>query len=322
MSRPHPAILCTGSLRDEHCIRLADAARATFIDLVLLDPFHTRLRLAAGSGLELMGSAGVRRLETPHAVLLRTRYVPRLHDISVEAVQAYHRTSAAVGFCALLANHFADRLVNRREAAARVADKLACARLVDSCGLDVPETLVTSDPATVRELAREERWVVKFLGHPFQPRLEDNRFVWRTILTQRLDPAAADRLGDAPMTPVLLQREIERRRDWRVFATREAVFAASLKNPGSRLRVDSRLDFKRLAPVEEKMVPREIRDGAQRLLEAAELHFAVFDVLEAPDGRFWWVDINPNGQWAELDALFDGALAKHFVASLLRRAHV
>ena len=273
-------------------------------------------------GLELLCAAGGQRLMSPDVVLLRTRYVPRLHEISAESVQGYQRTAAALGFCMLLANHFADRLVNRREASARVGDKLACAQLAAACGLDVPETLVISDPAALCELGREGRWVVKFLGHPFQPRLEDGRLVWRTILTQRLDPAVLDRLGDGPMTPVLLQREVERRRDWRVFATREGVFAACVENPGTADRVDGRLDFRRLRPAGDADLPAEIRDGADRLLAAAELHFAVFDVLESADGRFWWVDINPNGQWAELDALFDGALAKHFVASLLRRAHV
>ncbi len=309
-------ILCVGTARDIHCQHLGTVASDQGVNFVLLNPFRTRLRLDPSSGLEIMGTDGAPVTLDPDVVLLRSRFVPRIHDLSAESIRYYQTTSAAVGFCQLLANHFADRLINRREPSAAIADKLACARLIDQCGLHLPETLVASDLAALRSLADRGKWIVKFLGHPFQPKLEGDRIIWRTILTQRLDPDALEALPAEPFVPVLVQKEVERRRDWRVFTTRAGLFAAHVDAPGSPARVDGRLDFGRLKPVPEDAVPTEIREGAARLLRAAGLHFAVFDVLEDPKGCFWWVDINANGQWAELDALHQGRLARHFVTFL------
>ena len=44
-----------------------------------------------------------------------------------------------------------------------------------------------------------------------------------------------------------------------------------------------------------------------------------FDLIVDPDGQYWFLECNQDGQWSWLDDVLDGALADAFAHAFARR---
>ena len=48
-------------------------------------------------------------------------------------------------------------------------------------------------------------------------------------------------------------------------------------------------------------IPADVRAGVCALMGRLGLRFGTFDFIVAPDGRWVFLEINPNGQWAWME---------------------
>ena len=48
-------------------------------------------------------------------------------------------------------------------------------------------------------------------------------------------------------------------------------------------------------------LPEEIATACQRLMKALNLRFGAVDLVLAPNGQYYFLEINPNGQWLWLE---------------------
>ena len=48
-------------------------------------------------------------------------------------------------------------------------------------------------------------------------------------------------------------------------------------------------------------LPDEIRSSCLRLVRALNLRFGAIDLVLTPDGQYYFLEINPNGQWLWLE---------------------
>lgn len=170
-------------------------------------------------------------------------------------------------------------------------------------GLRVPRTVVANHlppPAT-------DPLVVKALDSFLLRDHGKDLFFYTTAVT-------SDDLGvaDLQAMPVVLQEAIAPKIDVRVTVVGDQCFVAetaSVVDGDWRLR-KSYVRFKRAElpmPVEEKCV---------RLLRALGLRYGAIDFVKRDD-EYYFLEINPTGEWSWIDDLFDGGIARALSAILV-----
>jgi glutathione synthase/RimK-type ligase-like ATP-grasp enzyme len=100
--------------------------------------------------------------------------------------------------------------------------------------------------------------------------------------------------------PYLLQAEIAKAADVRVTVVGERVFAVAIRTP-----VGAPTDWRRtsldLLQHEIIELPEDVEALCCALVQTYDLRFAAIDFVLTCDGRFDFLELNPNGQWAWLE---------------------
>jgi ATP-grasp ribosomal peptide maturase len=196
-----------------------------------------------------------------------------------------------------------------RDAEYKPAQLATAARL----GLRVPDTLITVVPDDAR------KFVAEYGPAVYKPlrtvHLPGDDGTSRTVWVRTVD---ADEIGEGVAAcPHLFQSRILKSADVRLAAVHEEVFATRIDNDGEHL--DWREDYERLSytPIP---VPAEVRSGVRAYLDTYGLVFGAFDFALAPDGRWWFIECNPNGQWAFVDDPTCHAIANALADTLQKGA--
>lgn len=115
------------------------------------------------------------------------------------------------------------------------------------------------------------------------------------------------------LTAHLLQEWVPKQHDLRLTAVGDDLFAVIIDVQGSeRGMVDWRADYRshRYVPTD---VPDDVRRGVNAMLARLGLAFGALDFAVTPEGRWTFLEINPNGQWGWIEAALDlgisGAIA-------------
>ncbi|WUJ74688.1 ATP-grasp ribosomal peptide maturase [Kribbella soli] len=177
--------------------------------------------------------------------------------------------------------------------------------LAHACGLVTPRSIITNDPTAARAFASEQvgQVIYKGIGRDFASGLVS------TPTVRFVDPYEID--DSVRLTAHLFQEFVPKRHDSRLIVVGSQMFAVEIQAHNSQAALDWRTDYDALTykPAE---VPDEIRVGVTRLMARLDLVFGVLDFVIAPDGQWYFLEINANGQWAWLPGITDavaGAIA-------------
>jgi len=161
-----------------------------------------------------------------------------------------------------------------------------------AAGLEIPQTLVTSDPDAARAFVDRlglERVVCKaFSATP------EN---WReTRLVGEAEYAVLDRVA---LAPVIFQEFVPAEVDLRVTVVGERLFPAAIHSQELPYPLDFRmfLDVGQGVRMTPATLPDDVGDALLRLLKAAGLRYGAVDMRRTPDGRHVFLEVNPAGQW-------------------------
>lgn len=261
-------------------------------------------------------------LDEVSAAWVRKLGPPRLDPALPPAVQAPVRrevTSHGRGLLDALV-HGGARVCNAPESEAAIeGNKLRQLRLAQDVGLAVPPTLVTADPAAVREFwDRHAGDVVVKMLTSLQWSMEGRP----PLPTQALTAADLDHLDGLRQGPMCFQRRVRARRELRVCWVDGRCFAGS---PRATASPGDGVDWRRGAGHWERAtVPPETAAALGRFMARAGLDIGSIDLMLPDDGPPVFLEVNPGGEWGMLQhALgFDiaGAIAALLVAGPARSA--
>jgi glutathione synthase/RimK-type ligase-like ATP-grasp enzyme len=121
----------------------------------------------------------------------------------------------------------------------------------------------------------------------------------QVIYTTRLpEIAGADTEAAAPG---IYQTEIAKQRDLRVTIVGERVFAVAID---SQSRSETATDWRRgsVPDLAHELIelPADIQALCVRLVQL-DLRFGAIDLVLDAEGRHWFLECNPNGQWAWIE---------------------
>nr|BFF01753.1 ATP-grasp ribosomal peptide maturase [Streptoalloteichus tenebrarius] len=181
----------------------------------------------------------------------------------------------------------------------KVADaefKVTQLRIAAEVGMRVPRTLVTNRATDVRAFARTvSRLVYKPLSSPVI-KGDTTRLIYATVV----DPADLD--DDAiALTAHQFQEWVPKRYDVRLTAVGHRLFAVAIHAASEAAYLDWRSDYDAhtYEPVD---VPSHIAEAVAAYLRRFDLVFGAFDFVVTPEGEWWFLECNPNGQWGWIAA--------------------
>ncbi|GAA2238100.1 ATP-grasp ribosomal peptide maturase [Kitasatospora cystarginea] len=166
-------------------------------------------------------------------------------------------------------------------------------------GFLVPETVITMDPAEARQFCTEQPAVYKPLWNtPYRDADDRAQQVW----VREVNPTD---ITDAVSTcPHLFQARVEKSFDVRLTAVGARLFAARITSP--------ELDWRRrqdLLSYEPISVPDAVAASVAGYLTDMGLVFGAFDFAVTADGAWYFLECNPNGQWAWLPSALSDPIA-------------
>lgn len=242
-----------------------------------------RLRMADGTWLDLRGCrSGWWRRALPSSP------DPRIPDRGQAAWAANETYEAMTGFWDALPITWVSppRSV---ELSMMKTWQLPAAR---AAGLEVPRTMVTSDPGQARAFI-DRIGLGSVVCKAFSA-TQDN---WRE--TRLVGEAEYELLDRVAVAPVIFQELVPAEVDLRVTVVGERLFAAAVHSQELAYPLDFRLFLDRGPGVrmEPTELPAEVEEGLLRLLKSAGLRYGAVDLRRTLDGRHVFLEVNPSGQW-------------------------
>lgn len=189
-------------------------------------------------------------------------------------------------------------------------------KLARACGLAVPATCMTSDPAAAAAFVA---------GREGQPLIYKafggTEAEWRETRLLRAEQAAD--LSAFRFAPLILQAFVPARYDVRLTIVGKELFAAAIHSQESRYPLDFRMDVLNTA-ITAIDVPNAVRANILALMEALHIVYGAADFRVTPDGEWVFLEVNPAGQWLFVEDVtgqpIARALARHLVAADENRA--
>ena len=171
--------------------------------------------------------------------------------------------------------------------------QLMAARLT---GLLVPPTLITNEPGQARAFATEHgELIYKPMTHVSPG---GGQLLYATPICARdLDGENGDAIAG---TMHLLQRRIRANYAVRLTMVDSRVFAAAIYAHSHAASIDWRSDYDALTyePIEP---PSEVVDRVRSMMARLKLRFGALDFLVTAGGEWYFLEVNPNGQWAWIE---------------------
>jgi hypothetical protein len=211
-----------------------------------------------------------------------------------------------VGLVGLLLNEFPGTWINHPINTQLAENKLVQLRAAQRVGFRVPRTLVSQDPAAIRDFCEQldHKVVVKAVSGTSKVPL------FTTMLTP--DHLACD--DSMSLCPAIYQEYIPGERHVRIQCFGDAVNSVTVRSQDLDWRANLNVPFEVIELAE------DIKTRLRNVLKLLGLKMGVVDLKFTQDGEPVWFEINPQGQFLFVEGLSGLDLTSPFADFLYQEA--
>jgi hypothetical protein len=188
-------------------------------------------------------------------------------------------------------------------AAVRYADqKILQLQIAAKLGFELPPTLITNYPADLLDFysGHEGQIVSKLAGSAFVYHVGLGMVRFTELVSKR-DIASYQAVAHCP---TIFQCYIEKQLELRITVVGEHVFAAEIHSQATN---HTRYDWRRFdsgrTPYHIHALPSEVAQQCIALVRHFGLSYGAIDMILTPDGRYVFLEINPNGQYLWIEEM-------------------
>ncbi|HVG09512.1 MAG TPA: RimK domain-containing protein ATP-grasp [Thermoanaerobaculia bacterium] len=241
--------------------------------VVLSDEEMERADLGLGRGGVLDGEL---RLGGPPVELAR---ITAAYLRPAESIVGTPAAARVVEGLLTWANTSPARVVNRPSSSAANNSKPYQSALIRDAGFRTPETLLSTDPAAIREFWRRH-------GEVIYKSISGIRSI-----VSRLGPEQEAYLEDVTHCPTMFQRYVEGC-DHRVHVVGEEIHACRVESPADDYRYPKAAEQR--PRLEDVRLDPELSSRLLAMVRAMDLLVAGVDLRLAPDGSWYCFEVNPS----------------------------
>lgn len=191
-------------------------------------------------------------------------------------------------------------------------DKPRQLMLASEIGFNVPQAQITNDIDSVREVAKAGAMI----GKPLRQALI-NGDQERVIFTTRLENLSNSDEEAIALAPLIAQTEIKKQYDVRVTVVGRQIFSTAIK---SQEHEETTVDWRQGSRPDLKHecieLSSEVEEQCLALMKCLNLRYGAIDLVCDQQGKLWFLEINPNGQWAWIENLTGHPIAAAIVDEL------
>lgn len=195
-------------------------------------------------------------------------------------------------------------------------DKPKQLRLAREIGFSVPETVITNNLASVRGLFSSGEVVAKPLK---QSLLDDGKGPGSVIFTSSIAAISDIDEESLRLAPVIFQRKLHKRYDIRVTVVEDDIFPVAIL---SQQFEKTQTDWRHSSVVELSheiiSLPAAMQEKCREIVRRLKLRFGAIDLVMDEVGGIWFLECNPNGQWAWIENRTGLPIAASIVSSMER----
>lgn len=178
-------------------------------------------------------------------------------------------------------------------------DKSKQLSLAQRIGFLVPETVITNRKADVVGLFSGGDVVAKPFKHSLISGENEDEKVIYTSSVHSIDDIEEN---DLKVVPAIFQRKIEKSLDLRVVVVENDVFCVAIHSQEFEM---TRTDWRHSSVIDLRhevfALPHAIKDRCRALVTKLNLRYGAIDLVVDKAGEIWFLECNPNGQWAWLE---------------------
>lgn len=231
-------------------------------------------------------------------------HAPEVQDYRVEEWSAILRS---------IWNALEGRWFNSPFSILRAEDKPRQLSLAEELGFDIPSTLISNDFVSVSTFSREQQLV----GKPLRRALIERGEAGEVLFTSRVGAISTDDQKAIELAPVIYQREIPKQYDVRVTVVDEQVFPVAIH---SQEQLETQVDWRNGSNPNLRHeiidLPHHLEKQCIGIVKKLGLRYGAIDLVLDAEGRYWFLEINPNGQWAWIERQTGLPIARAIVNSL------
>ncbi|MBC6367580.1 MULTISPECIES: MvdC/MvdD family ATP grasp protein [unclassified Algoriphagus] len=187
--------------------------------------------------------------------------------------------------------------ISKPEKIYRAENKLLQLTEARNTGFHIPETLVTNNHLEFLNFYNnhEKKLIIKPIR---QGRIEMTDG-FKNIFTNIIQPEIIENIHDFDLTPCIFQKQIKKQYELRITVVKNKLFTVKIDSQSNQ---NTSIDWrKEKVPLIPFTLPTEIGLKCIELVEKLGLSFGAIDMIYDIDGRYVFLEVNPNGQWAWIE---------------------
>jgi glutathione synthase/RimK-type ligase-like ATP-grasp enzyme len=179
----------------------------------------------------------------------------------------------------------------------RAENKFLQLLLAKSIGFNVPRTLISTDKKEVKEFMQSaQKCIIKPISSGRVPNTKSHA---KLIFTNIIPEDMIAHLEEYETTPAIYQDYIEKCYEIRVTIVGNKVFSACVNSQQDQ---ESSVDWRKMKLKFERYdLPNDVSDKCVSLLKLLSISFGAFDLIKSKTGEYYFLEVNPNGQWVWIE---------------------
>jgi glutathione synthase/RimK-type ligase-like ATP-grasp enzyme len=170
-------------------------------------------------------------------------------------------------------------------------------------GFNIPPTFISRDSVLIKDFVLSNN---KVAVKPIHVRGVQHDKKWTPYFTEVINARdfsdiSNDIIGS---TYNYIQEYIDKKREWRVTIVGNEIFPCVIESQNSD---GGEEDWRKInynsIPHYFEQIPDAVRVKILNYCKAVELNFGAMDLIETPNGEWYFLECNPNGQWLWIEEL-------------------
>jgi glutathione synthase/RimK-type ligase-like ATP-grasp enzyme len=183
-------------------------------------------------------------------------------------------------------------------------------------GIYVPDTIVTTDPSDLRDFYEKHKGNICFkLQRGAVIRTPEGD---KVVYTNKVTREQMKNASLVSSHPSLFQEYIDKEFEIRVITTDKTATGIAIHSQDSEI---SKVDYRRYdlenVKYNHTKLPHNVRNFCSSMLKHYGLHFGAFDFIYSKEGKYFFLELNPNGQWLWLEEQSGYNLTKEIADNLI-----
>ncbi|MAU14145.1 MAG: hypothetical protein CMH46_01220 [Muricauda sp.] len=185
-------------------------------------------------------------------------------------------------------------------------------RKAKELGFNIPPTLITNKKEMVKSFY--DRYNGNIIIKPISRTRIDYREQPGFIFTNVVGENVIKNLDSFDMNPCILQKNIEKKYEIRVTVVKDKVFAAAVDSQEDE---DTKVDWRRKKlKFRETRLPKTIEQQCVQVVKECNLGFGAIDMIKTMENEYFFLELNPNGQWAWIELQTGQKISEAIISGL------